>query len=327
MARWYERANELAFKAVPGGFVFQCPNPWVFARPRYYLVNEAQKAEILGHLRRWRIANLAMIGFLVVTAIAVMLVVQIVPLSYSLPLIYAWAALIIVLCVSLSPHLYRGWKLAPIVATLPPTDQRIRMAEQLSSTATSAAKLLLFVGLVGGVVMVVAGVIGVIDAVNEGRSLLSIGSKVFTTLFGGLLALWFRQSPRGEEKAREESGLIQLRRRQPLHGGKRCTCTCCSEIDRVMNTETSGAVVVRPRGEFHRRMGEVLHELHQHRAAASGHVEENPSPAARSVPRSAIEGLHGARQEIVPDHRRVFGQDEAGNAVTVLGLRRPKPVF
>ena len=39
--------------------------------------------------------------------------------------------------------------------------------------------------------MVVGGVIGVVDAINEGRSLLSIGLKVFTTIFGGLLALWF----------------------------------------------------------------------------------------------------------------------------------------
>lgn len=189
MAKWYERANELAFKAVAGGFAFQCPNPWVFARPRYYLVNEAQKAEILRHLSRWRIANLAMIGVLVVTLVAVLLVVQIVPLSYGLPFVYAWAALIIPLC--LAPHLYLVWKLAPIVATLPPTDERITLAEQLSGTATSAAKLILYVGLVASLVMVVGGIIGVVDAIDEGRSLLSIGLKVFTTIFGGLLAFWF----------------------------------------------------------------------------------------------------------------------------------------
>jgi hypothetical protein len=35
------------FKQVGGGWVFQAPNPWVFGRTSRYLVNEAQKAELL----------------------------------------------------------------------------------------------------------------------------------------------------------------------------------------------------------------------------------------------------------------------------------------
>ena len=35
------------FKAVPGGYVFRAPNPWVFGRYRFFLANETQKSELL----------------------------------------------------------------------------------------------------------------------------------------------------------------------------------------------------------------------------------------------------------------------------------------
>ena len=53
--KWYARANEAAFKPTAGGHVFQRPSPWMFARPRYYLVTDAQKAELLDGLERWRL--------------------------------------------------------------------------------------------------------------------------------------------------------------------------------------------------------------------------------------------------------------------------------
>src|SRR6476619_5650004 len=65
MAKWYEAANEASFKSVAGGYVFQSPNPWIFARPRYYLVNEAQKAQIAERLRRFRLLNLITLPILV----------------------------------------------------------------------------------------------------------------------------------------------------------------------------------------------------------------------------------------------------------------------
>jgi hypothetical protein len=55
MPRWYEVANEASFKLTPAGHVFQAPSPWIFARSRYYLVSDAQKAELLAGLRRWRL--------------------------------------------------------------------------------------------------------------------------------------------------------------------------------------------------------------------------------------------------------------------------------
>src|SRR5262249_53344548 len=71
MARWFERANEVSFKPTTQGHVFQAPSPWIFARPRYYVVTEAQKARLLAGLSRWRLIlliaslfNLALIGCL-----------------------------------------------------------------------------------------------------------------------------------------------------------------------------------------------------------------------------------------------------------------------
>jgi hypothetical protein len=37
----------MLFKQVPGGFIYRAPNPWIFGCAKHYLVNEAQKAELL----------------------------------------------------------------------------------------------------------------------------------------------------------------------------------------------------------------------------------------------------------------------------------------
>jgi hypothetical protein len=39
--------QSVLFKQVPGGYVFQQPNPWIFGRSSRYLVNEEQKAALL----------------------------------------------------------------------------------------------------------------------------------------------------------------------------------------------------------------------------------------------------------------------------------------
>jgi hypothetical protein len=40
----------MLFKPVPGGFIYRAPNPWIFGRANHYIVNEQQKAELLGML-------------------------------------------------------------------------------------------------------------------------------------------------------------------------------------------------------------------------------------------------------------------------------------
>jgi len=42
-----QEIESVLFKPVPGGFIYQAPNPWVFGRMRRYIVNDAQKAALL----------------------------------------------------------------------------------------------------------------------------------------------------------------------------------------------------------------------------------------------------------------------------------------
>jgi hypothetical protein len=51
MAGLYDGIEEVGFKAVNGGYVFQTANPWLLGPRRRYFVTEAQKAEIAGRIR------------------------------------------------------------------------------------------------------------------------------------------------------------------------------------------------------------------------------------------------------------------------------------
>jgi hypothetical protein len=52
MAGLYDGLEEVAFKPVAGGYVFQTSNPWLIGRKRRYFVNETQKAEITAGIRQ-----------------------------------------------------------------------------------------------------------------------------------------------------------------------------------------------------------------------------------------------------------------------------------
>lgn len=43
--------EEAAFKPVEGGYLFETPNPWIFAPGRRYVVSEEQKTALLGMMR------------------------------------------------------------------------------------------------------------------------------------------------------------------------------------------------------------------------------------------------------------------------------------
>ncbi len=51
MAGLYDGIEDVGFKAVSGGYVFQTANPWLLGRKRRYFVTEAQKVEIAGRIR------------------------------------------------------------------------------------------------------------------------------------------------------------------------------------------------------------------------------------------------------------------------------------
>jgi hypothetical protein len=182
MARWYEAANEASFKPSDGAYVFQSPNPWIFARPRYYTVNEAQKAELLVVLGRWRLMLIicvlvifALMGsFIVFVTQSPGTFVRLVRPALQLGTGPFSALLFALLMLMVAPLLavpqiclYRGMR-APL-ASAPRTDERITMAEQLPNIAKAVSGKVLAMGIVGGVSMMGLAILTLVDAYLDGQ--------------------------------------------------------------------------------------------------------------------------------------------------------------
>jgi hypothetical protein len=197
VSRWYERANEASFKSAPGGYVFQCPNAWIFARPNYYLVNESKKAEILAVMGRWRL--------LLLSVQAIMLPIWLIPILlpgtfgsallpafrllgpglFTLSLVVVVTLLIIPLIAV--PQIYLARALRPLLADAPLTEERIKVSEQLSKIATAVSGKMLVIGLIAALAMVGSGSSLLLDAYVEGR--LGVGAFIAapSLMTGGLL--------------------------------------------------------------------------------------------------------------------------------------------
>jgi hypothetical protein len=123
------------FKQVTEGYVFRAPNPWVFGRARYFLVDEAQKAQLLGTLTaRSQIATATIfwIGFLVLFGASVAILAflsghddpgigDIVSIVVLVP-----ACMYAALLIAARP----ARRVQPLLAGLAPTDQRITIADR-----------------------------------------------------------------------------------------------------------------------------------------------------------------------------------------------------
>jgi hypothetical protein len=202
MPRWYERANEASFKLVEGGYVFQAPSPWIFVRPTYYLVNNAKKAEILARLGRWRLllllpgpAILCLMLPLILFPSAIGRLLS--PLYQQLgtglfaPFLFTVLMLLMAPLIAV-PQIYLARALRPLLADAPPTEERIKLAEQLPKVAIAVSTKLLTIGLVGALAMVVASGLLLLDAFLEGQL---AGSALFSlsifAVMGGLLTFYF----------------------------------------------------------------------------------------------------------------------------------------
>ena len=201
--KWYERANEASFKPVEGGYVFQAPSPWMLARPSYYLVSEATKAEILACLGRWRLLLLLLPGL---SILCLMLTVILFPSAIGrlsspmyqqlgsglfAPVLFILVMLLMAPFVAV-PQIYLARALRPLLANAPRTEQRIKLAEQLPKVAVAASTGLLIVGVICGFAMVVASGLLLLDAFLEARLAGSVlfSSSIFAVM-GGLLAFYF----------------------------------------------------------------------------------------------------------------------------------------
>jgi hypothetical protein len=169
MASWLDGLVEASFKAAPEGYVFQSPSPWLFARPHYYLVNDAQKA-VIGEFIRKR-ARFGMVSG--IATVVVTLTLATLPLVFfgqSFGLFSTWLlAMAFVVPMMIVPHIYYMRLLRPIIKDLPTTDRRFTISVQFSKSATAMPKWVLYTGIIGGLFVVLATMMGSYELMSEGH--------------------------------------------------------------------------------------------------------------------------------------------------------------
>jgi len=167
MAKWYAVFTETWFKPVPGGYVFQSPTLMGDGRNR--LVNEAQKAEIINILERWKLLVLFLV-LLALMAVGVIVIALVARVWHPSPgqagrEVLPWLVLAGVVIVVVPIAYARRW-LRPLLATLPTTEERITFRERSETAARKTPGVLLGLGLVLGVLWTV---FSVIEAISEQR--------------------------------------------------------------------------------------------------------------------------------------------------------------
>jgi hypothetical protein len=137
------------FKPVPGGYVYRAPNAWLLGSSGHYLVNEAQKAEILAILRtptQW-MSWVAIVSWIAASALLAEAAALSLWAEYQSPVLTGISAIVsfpVLLSVGviMSRRLLLR-RLRPVLARLPATDERITDLEknQAIAIATSAASI------------------------------------------------------------------------------------------------------------------------------------------------------------------------------------------
>jgi len=194
MARWYEGAEESAFKPTAGGYVFQQPT-WPFGRPVAYLVDEAQKAALVACLWRLRLQILLiMMAFMpIVAGSSVMVAATDAAARLSRAEFAAgfMVLFLVVIALALFPYVYAVRAMRLLLAGAPRTQERITIGEQLQRLAGAISPKALWLGGVGGILMIVGGLMSIGDAMSEGRSVLRFPWQIFTLTNGALLTGYF----------------------------------------------------------------------------------------------------------------------------------------
>ena len=140
MSNFAESASVL-FKRVEGGHVFQAPNPWIFGPGKRYLVNDAQKAELLAITtpRRPYLRAAVIVTAIILWAIAVSTLTwafsghddptaRDAAITTTLILVPMFVALMMAL-----RHNLR--RMQPILAGAPRTEERISRSERRQAVA------------------------------------------------------------------------------------------------------------------------------------------------------------------------------------------------
>jgi hypothetical protein len=181
MASWSDRFVEVSFKAAPEGYVFQSPSPWVFARPHYYMVNDAQKA-VIGELIRKR-ARFGMVSGIV--GVVGVLTLATVPLvffgQYFGPFSTWLLAMAFFVPMTIVQRIYYMRLLRPVIKDLPTTDRRITIGVQLAAMP----KWALYTGIICGLSVVFATIMASYELMSEGHL---AGSWILQVQVPGIIA-------------------------------------------------------------------------------------------------------------------------------------------
>jgi hypothetical protein len=188
MASLFDRAVETSFTPTDGGYVFRCPNPWLFGRRRSYLVNEHQKEMLAAHLRQRQRVILWLLAIYLVIAFGATMLFQ----SSDAPdpstsgfLGVVALTMLGALALALVPHLYLMRKIEPLLAQIPRTDDRATLHEQLFGVAAVISNVHLAMGGVGGVLIAVANIKTIVEELSGGQP----GSQLIWSAIGLLVGV------------------------------------------------------------------------------------------------------------------------------------------
>jgi len=134
MAQWWWRGDgwqDVCFKRVPEGWIFRAPHPWIFGRHRHYLVNQNQKTEIIAFYSHvsWRsiiVAGLFAVVFAAVLAFALSLVPS--RTTFFVMIVFSFLVGYLI-------NTYFWLALRPLLASAPPTTERLTTSELLRARA------------------------------------------------------------------------------------------------------------------------------------------------------------------------------------------------
>src|SRR3984957_21292205 len=180
MARWDEVAVESAFKPVPGGYIARLPVRNFLGGTRSYVVNEAQKQEIVAVLRRQRIMMICAAAIFPILGAAIGLGAGIWGLT-SDQAVAAIAALLVVLVPAMMVAMvgYVRRRLRPLVGTLQPPDQTVSFREQVETVARRISAPVVVVGLISGTGMVIISIMVAMNTAQAQRHLGVLPSYFF----------------------------------------------------------------------------------------------------------------------------------------------------
>jgi hypothetical protein len=139
------------FKQVPGGYVFQQPNPWVFGRSSRYLVSEAQKAALLAIItpRRPILKAVVILAGILLWVAAVAIAMAF--FGHDEPTASDIVAMMVLIAVPMFAALvvalqHNLRRMRSVIADAPRTEERITHAEvrKAMANAMSVKRALLF---------------------------------------------------------------------------------------------------------------------------------------------------------------------------------------